>query len=231
MRRLAIAAAALVLGAGTARAQVPGEGPFRRGAIEIDVGGVWQAGLPMGTARATLTGNQQGTPPVTFFETSSSFEPVAGVDGRVAVHLSSVFAIEGGFRFAQPRLETRITDDFEDAADLTAVRDISQYVFDVNAVAHLNGFRFGAGSVPFVFGGGGYVRELYDGRQVVETGQVYQAGGGVKLLFRHSPRAALKGLGVRLDARVLMRRGGVELEDDEPLRTYGAAGGSLVIVF
>jgi len=230
-RRAMLAMAALLLFASAAGAQSPGEEVFRRGAVEIDVGGLWNAGLPMGTARATLTGNQQGTPPVTFFETSSQVEPAAGYEGRVSVFLSRAFAVEGAFRYARPRLETSITGDFEDAPDVTATRDVSQYVFEINGVAHLNRLRFGGGGVPFVFGGGGYLRELYEGRQIAETGQVYQAGGGVKILFRQSSMTLLKGVGVRLDARLLMRRGGVELDDDEPLRTYGAAAGSLVLVF
>jgi hypothetical protein len=231
MRRLATAAALLLLWTSAAAAQTRDESLFRRGAIEVDAGGFWQGGLPMGSRRATLTGNQQGTPPVTFFETSSEFQPGAGFEGRVGVHLTRVFAVEGGIRFARPRLETRITADFEDAPDITATQDLSQYVFDVSGVAHLNNLRFAGGGVPFLFGGAGYLRELYEGRQVAETGQMYHAGGGVKLLFRQSPRAFLKGLGIRVDARLLMRRGGVELEEDEPLRTYSAVAGGMVIVF
>lgn len=232
MRRAALLAAlALLLPAASAGAQTPGDEVFRRGAVEVDAGGLWNAGLPLGSARATLTGNQQGTPPVTFFDTASEFQPAAGFEGRVSVFLSRAFAVEGAFRFSRPRLETSISGDFEDAPDVTAARDVSQYVFEINGVAHIDRLRFGGGGVPFVFGGGGYLRELYSGRQVVETGQIYQAGGGVKILFRQSPLALLKGVGVRLDARVLMRRGGVELDADEPLRTYGAAAGSLVIVF
>ncbi|HXE80900.1 MAG TPA: hypothetical protein VNK41_09130 [Vicinamibacterales bacterium] len=230
MRRAAFLAAAALLIAVPASAQPEDQDVFDRWTIEVDAGVLWRNGLPMGATRATLTGNQRGTPPVTFFETASRFEPSAGFEGRVSVFLSRVFAVEGAFRYARPRLETRISRDFEGAPNVTATQDVSHYAFEINGVAHLTRLRFGAG-VPFIFGGGGYLRELYEGRQVAETGQVYQAGAGVKILFRQAPMSRLKGLGVRVDGRLLLRRGGVELDEDEPLRSSGAVAGGLMLVF
>jgi opacity protein-like surface antigen len=229
MRRLLVAAgAAWLTSVSMAQAQTDPDGALRRGAFEVGVDGVWQAGLPAGTARATLTGNQQGTPAVTFFNTSSEFVPAAGVEARLAWHFSRVFAVEGTFGYARPRLETSISDDIEQATATVATQDISQYVIFVNGVAHLR--RLGR-VAPFVFGGAGYLRELYSGRQVVETGQIYQAGGGVKIMFSEARRGLIKGLGVRADGRLRMRRGGVELDAEEPVRSYGAAAAGLIVVF
>ena len=44
------------------------------------------------------------------------------------------------------------------------------------------------------------------------AGQTYHAGGGVKVLFASHPRAHVKGMGVRLDARVVVRTKGITFD-------------------
>jgi hypothetical protein len=202
---------------------------FRPRSFEIDVGGAWQGRVPLGATSAPLTGNQ-GPPSVDLFDVDSQIDAFPSFDARLAFRLTRAFAVEGGFRYAQPKLATRITADFEDAPDITAVNSFSQYAFELNGVLHLNALRFGR-SVPFIFGGGGYLRELYSGREIVETGQTIQAGIGIKQLLRRSSRGLIRSLGVRADARFYGRRKGVELEEDEPLRTYGAASAALIVGF
>ena len=203
--------------------------PFRRGAVELDVLGGWQSPSSLGAVRAPLTGNQ-GTPVVGLFDTSTEIEASPSFDGRLGVHLTRVFEIEGGVRIAWPRLATRITNDFEDAADTTATQTFTQFAFELNGVFHLTAMR--AGSVlPFVTVGAGYLRELHNGREVVETGQSGQAGGGIKVLLSHSQRGLIRTLGIRADARFCVRRGGIEIDQDEPLRTYASAAAGLVVGF
>jgi hypothetical protein len=160
----------------------------------------------------------------------SQIDAFPSLEARLAYHVTRAFAVEGGFRYAQPQIETRITDDFENAPDITAINKFSQYAFELNGVLHLNGLRFGT-SVPFIFGGGGYLRELHEGREIVETGQIVQAGVGIKQLLRRSSRGLIRALGVRADARYCARRNGVELADDDPLRSYAAASAALILGF
>jgi hypothetical protein len=229
--QVVLAAAALILIAtGEAAAQTTRQRTlFRPRSFEIDVGGSWQARVPLGATSAPLTGNQ-GAPTVDLFDVNSEIDAFPSLEARLAFHVTRAFAVEGGFRYARPELETRITQDFEDAPDITAVSRFSQYAFELNGVLHLNGLRFGK-SVPFIFGGGGYLRELHEGREVVETGQLFQAGVGIKQLLRRASRGLIRSLGVRADARFCGRRQGVELEDDDPLRTYGAASVALIVGF
>lgn len=224
-----IAAAAVVGGAADAQAQRYDPTLFRRGAVEVDLGGAWQAQVPLGAVSAPLTGNQ-GAPVVDLFDTSTGIEAFPAVEARLGVHVSRVFEIEGGFRFARPQLETRITGDFEDAPDVTASESFAQYAIELNGVVHLTALRFGNG-VPFIFGGVGYLRELHNGRTSVETGEQAQGGAGIKVLFMRSPRGLVRSVGIRADARVYARRRGVEIDDDEPVRLHGGAGAALVIGF
>ena len=226
---VSVAIAGLLGTAASAGAQAWSRDLFRPGSIEVDLGGSWQTRVPVGSSTAPLTGNQ-GPPIFDLFEVSTRIEAAPAVEARIGVHITRVFEIEGGFRFARPRLHTRITADFEDAEDVVAEETFSQYVFEVNGLVHLTGLRFGDG-VPFVFGGGGYLRELHQGREIVETGQLFQGGAGIKLMFPRSARGLVRSLGLRADARVYARRRGIELDDEEPMRTYAAAGAALVIGF
>lgn len=223
-----VAAVWLVTGPSEALAQATSR-PFRRGAVELDVLGGWQTPSSLGARRAPLIGNQ-GTPIVGLFDTSTEIEASPAVDARLGVHVTRLFEIEGGVRVARPRLATRLTNDFEDVADLTATQTFTQFAFELNGVFHLTALR--AGSVlPFVTVGAGYLRELHNGREVVQTGQSGQAGGGIKVLLSQSPRGLVRTLGFRADARFCVRRGGIEIDEDEPLRPYASAAAGLLIGF
>lgn len=212
-----------------AGAQPGARGPFRPGAVELDLLGGWQTRSPLGSGRAPLIGNQ-GTPVVGLFDTDTEIEAGPAVEARIGVHVTRVIEIEGAFRYARPRIATRITGDFEDAPDLTATQTFSQFGFELNGLFHLTGLTFGR-ALPFVSVGGGYLRELHNGREVVETGQLGQAGGGLKVLLSQSPRGLVRAIGLRADARVCVRRGGIEIDEGEPLRTYATAAAGLVIGF
>jgi len=64
---------------------------------------------------------------------------------------------------------------------------------------------------PFVAAGGGYLRQLYSERTLVETGQVYFAGAGVRYWLRGGD-GIRRSVGVRSDIRAQWRRDGVEFE-------------------
>jgi hypothetical protein len=222
---LAIASAAETLAQGTA------EPLFRARAFELDLGASWLGGIDFGARRAEFVRNQSNGTPFPLFEVDSGIAPAPAFEGRLGFHLTRALALEGAFLYARPRLESRITGDAEDAPSLTASEDVSRYIVDVSAVVHLTGLRMGGSAVPFVLAGAGYLRELHEGRTLVETGQLYHAGGGVKYLFSRRRRGLIRGLGLRLDARIYVRRGGLELDEDEPSRTFAAGGGSLVVLF
>jgi hypothetical protein len=65
---------------------------------------------------------------------------------------------------------------------------------------------------PFVTGGAGYLRQLYDERTLVESGSIYYAGGGVRVWLRGGD-GRKRSLGIRSDVRATWRRDGVEFEE------------------
>jgi hypothetical protein len=119
-----------------------------------------------------------------------------------------------------------VTDDAEGAEDVTADETMSRYVFGGSLVYHLTGMAFANGrGVPFVLGGAGYLRELHEGRELVETGAEYHAGAGIKFWFGNGRRR----LGLRGDVGVSIRDGAYDGENGR--RTLPTAGASILYLF
>jgi hypothetical protein len=196
------------------------------GSWEISGGGVFVGGFDLGERTAELTSNSGTTgTPSTFFTTDTRMDPGLGVLGRVGFYVTPALAIEGGVRFTRPSYTVRITDDVEDAEDVTAEDAISQYVFDGSAVWHFGRSSSTTSRVtPFVYGGAGYLRELHEGDALVEEGVEYHAGGGIKWWFGGRRR-----LGVRAEAGISIRDGGFDFE--EKRRLVPVAAGSLLWAF
>ena len=230
---LAIPLVALCAGAADAGAQGTAGSPlFRPRSVEVDLGGVFLGGIDFGESTADLSGNETPPRPSPLFQVSSRLAPAPGVEARIGLHVTRTVAVEGAFVVARSPVDARITRDAEDAPSITATEDLTQYLFEGSAVVHLHRLAFGGGAgVPFVMAGAGYVRQLHERRALVDTGTSYHAGGGVKYLFSRRPRGLVRGIGVRADARVYVREGGFDLDEEEPTRTLPAASASLILAF
>jgi opacity protein-like surface antigen len=198
--------------------------------FEVSAAALAIGGIDFGDRNATLTANDPGNPDFILFKTSSQIDTGAGLDARVTFNVSRTFGIEGAFTWTRQTAETAITSDAEGVPAVTLTEDLSTYFVAGAAVVHLRGLQFAHGrAVPFVFGGGGYLRQL-DGESIlVDTGTVFHAGGGVKYFFATRPRGFVRGLGLRADGRLYVRSGGLELDDEKTRRpTWGLAGGLVV---
>jgi hypothetical protein len=141
------------------------------------------------------------------------------------VYLSKAISIEAGLQYARPTLSSTLTSDAEDAPDLTAVETITRYMVDGSLVLHLTGLSFAGGrGVPFLSGGGGYLRELHERNEFIETGREYHSSAGLNLWFGRTPR-----LGLRVDAGASIRDGGADFRSGR--RTVPTAGFSLAYLF
>ena len=79
--------------------------------------------------------------------------------------------------------------------------------------------------MPFVGGGGAYVRQLHEDNAEIITGSEFHGGGGVKLWFGKG----LRRLGVRLDAQASSRSKSVGFEDKR--RLVPVVSGGLTYLF
>jgi hypothetical protein len=185
---------------------------FRPGAFTVSGGALLTGGYPVGDVTATLRRNAPGTPsPFTMLRAESAFDLAFGVEGRVGYALSEQWSVEAGGSFSRPQLAVVISQDAEFAGAPSISSAVDQYMVDGRAVYQLP-FSFGRRARPYVLGGAGYLRQLHEERVLAETGYTLQFGGGVQYWWR-TGTARQRPLGVRGEARLVRRQGGVEYED------------------
>jgi hypothetical protein len=197
------------------------------GTVEVGGGATFSGGFDLGSISAEETRNTGGgAEPLVLFTATSRAKPAAGLQGRIGVYLGQSASVEAGVQFSRPILSTRLSDDFESAPDVTATETLTRIVATGSLVLHMNGLSFAGGKgIPFVLGGAGYIRELHEKNEVVETGREYHAGAGLHLWFGQSRHR----LGLRGDVGVSRRTGGADIVD--VARTVPTAGVSLSYLF
>lgn len=227
-RVLAFAAILALSGAVRANAQVWVGAPVpHRGTTELSGGALASGGFDLGTVSATETRNPgTGTGPLELFKTSNRVASSTGAQARVGIYLTHAIEVEAGLQYLRPTLSSRITGDFEQAAEVTATDAMTRYVIDGSLLFHINALSFAGGrAVPYVSGGGGYLRELHQGQELIETGKQYQAGGGLKYWLGQGSRR----FGVRADVGASIRDGGFDFRKGR--RTLVSGGVSLAYMF
>ena len=200
-RCIALVVAALVWGSGYAQAQTPGVGRF-----ELSAGARWVGSIALGTAAATETTFGGGKR--TLFDSSSQLDPSIGGAFGVGVRLTRGLRAEFAVAYSPTGLSTRISGDVEGVADLTVKAPVTQFLFEGGLQARPARWNRGHLS-PFVTAGVGYLRQLNDGRTLVETGRAWYFGGGLYYERAATHPRRLKATGVRADLRALALRDGV----------------------
>jgi Outer membrane protein beta-barrel domain len=184
------------------------------GAVEVEAAALWTGGYDAGTSPANLTRNPStGTAPLELFQTSSRLSSSPGGEVRLGVYLTPRFSVEGGVAYSRPNLETKASGDFESAPDATLSVSVAEYLIDASAVyqvASIGGDRGG----PFVSGGGGYLRQLYDGNVNLQTGSEFHGGGGLRYWLSEGRRR----IGVRIEGRASVRTHSIDPEQQQKKR-------------
>lgn len=204
--------ACLTVFAHTASAQSLEQPSLRAHHVTVIGGVTWSGSYPIGTNTATLRTSAVGAapPPFTLFSAASTVESIAGFEGRVGFTFTTNLAVEVGGAFERPRVSIAISADPEAASQVLEGEALQQYVFDAGVVWQLP-VRLGRRARPFVRGGAGYVRQLHEGRTLLEHGQIYYAGGGLRYWIRGG-EAVKRSLGLRADARAVWKRNAIDFE-------------------
>ncbi|MEO6213252.1 MAG: hypothetical protein ABIP65_06460 [Vicinamibacterales bacterium] len=224
MLRVLLAAAALVASISPANAQFVRRDTPRSGSVELSGGVLLQGGTDLPDFTATLTRNPTtGSSPLQLFKSDAKLGLAPGLQATVGVYVSRAVSLEAGVQVSRPELRVRLTDDVEDAPDVTATEAITSYVFTGSVLYH---FGKPASRVrPFLMAGAGHVRDLHEGNDLIDTGLEYHAGGGLKW-WRGKGR---RKLGLRADVGVSVRAGGFGTDDGN--RIVPTAAASLAYVY
>jgi hypothetical protein len=218
---------ALAVAAQPRQAPRPAGPTPRAGSWEISGGVDFGGGYDFGSSDADLTRNTaSGADTFTLFTADSQVNSATALFGRLGYYFSPRLAVEGGLRFGRPVFKVDLSGDTEQAPNVTAEETLNRYVFEASVLWHFSRPAARPSRVlPFVFGGAGYLRELHESQELVETGVEYHAGGGLKIWFGSAPRR----LGFRGEGGVSIRDGGFDFE--EGVRLVPMAAGSLVYIF
>jgi hypothetical protein len=210
LRTLVMAAA---LGAAAVLAPRPAAAQPR---LDVTVSGAWWDGYDLGQRRAAITGPQTPTgSPVTLFDNDVAIRPGPGAELRLGWRVFDGVYAEATGGVGMNTIEAHVHDDIEQAPAITASSALTQITIEGGALIELPTWRLAHGNlVPFVGGGGGYLRQVHEDRVLVETGRSLYAGGGVKWQSAAvTPQRFVQRLLLRGDVRFVTRTGGVDVDD------------------
>lgn len=196
--------------------------------LDVTVSGAWWDGYGLDRGRAAITGPQAPTgSPVTLFDTDAAIRPGPGAELRLGWRVFRGVYAEATGGVAVNAIEARVSGDIEQAPAITVSATLAQITIEGGALIELATLRLPAGNlVPFIDGGGGYLRQVHEDRVLIETGRTIYAGAGVK--WRSSvvtPRGLLQRLVLRADARLVSRTGGADVNDER--RNYITVSGGV----
>jgi hypothetical protein len=179
--------------------------------VEISAGVRWIGSLDLASVPAnetTLGGGQRA-----LFDSTTTLDRSFGGTVTVGVRLSQLIRVEGSAVYSPTQLITRVTDDTEGAPDTAISAPVTQILVEGGVVATPPPWRTRHVS-PFVTAGIGYLRQLNDGRTLVETGGSYYVGGGLYYVRTSTRPGRVKATGLRADVRALGLHHGVAPDSD-----------------
>ena len=186
-----------------------------RGSLEIGGGVVWTRGYEAGSAIAEET-RPGSTLPLTLFSVTSEVLDAPGAGAQLGIYLGRRVSVEAAFQYSRPILRASVTSDFEAAPDTDADEKLTTYIIGGSLLYHFGTGRF----VPFVSGGGGYLRQLHEENSDLLTGSEIHAGGGVKYWLGTGTHR----FGLRVDAQASSRSKSVAFEQKRRILPSVAAG-------
>lgn len=190
---------------------------------ELVLGGLVAGPTSLGSADAQLLGSS-GTPTVTLFSVEDRLATGFGVEMNIGIQLRRSLWAEVGGGWTRTSLDSKITDDFEGAEDVTISSSLSRFLLEGAAVWYL---RDRGKSAWFVRLNGGWMRETAGGNTLTGDGFIGGGGVGFRHWWRTDGKGAVKRLGLRVEGRGTIRSGGISI-GDSTLR-FGPSGAAHLV--
>ncbi|MFN7981630.1 MAG: hypothetical protein U0Q11_07205 [Vicinamibacterales bacterium] len=202
-RTLFIAACAFGLSAATPR---PLLAQARSGRLEVSAGVRMNGPFTIASADAEENAPNGGSRPLFATQTrlGRSLFVTAGVSARVSAALHAEF----NAGYGSGDLTTKVTADAEPIADVSVSAPMTQLLAEAGLRMQPQRWKRRTWT-PFVSAGVGYLRQMYAGRTLIESGSDAYAGGGLYYERTSAHPRRLKATGLRLDLRGYVMRGGI----------------------
>lgn len=194
--------------------------------LEVSFGSGFLGASTVGEGDADLRARDDGT--LSLFTTSSKFESSVPLEVRLGFPVTARTTFEIRAALSQPNLQTSIRDDFEGAPPLSVSERVDRYVVDGGVVFGV-GKRQLRAATPFVAGGVGWVRQLHEGLTLTEDGVNVRGSGGVVIPMLERAEGAVRRVGVRAEAGVIVLSKGVSVGTGPTI--HFTTLGSLYIAF
>jgi hypothetical protein len=196
--------------------------------LEVTASGGRWGGYDLGERRPTLTGPQAPAgSPVTLFDADIAVEPGGAAEVRIGWRLLPRLYAEATGGLGANDVRVRVSEDIEQAPDVTIASRLTQITIEGGALVEVARVGTAGGElVPFVSGGGGYLRQVHEDRVLIETGRTLYGGAGLKWRSGAAkPKGLVQRLVLRGDVRVVARSGGAGI--DESRRSYITVSGGV----
>ena len=196
------------------------QSPARPGAIELAVGPLWTRGAAAGRGEANET-TGAGTP-FPLFSASTRVAARTGVEGRLTIRIRGNVEAQGAVSYSRPELRIAATNDIENAAPVSATEQMQDLIVSGGALWYPPLWRARLHLAPFVSAEAGFVRAVHEARTLVETGALFQFGGGANVTVR-TTTGRMKAVGLRIDARAVVPPRSVVFDTAHVTPAFGAS--------
>jgi hypothetical protein len=180
----------------------------------VSLGGGWTGAEALGTVRAETRAAGLGTlTPSVFplFTAESTLEGAPRAELTVAVPVTRTLLVEVLGTVARPTLSTAISRDAEGAPATTVTEDVDDYTVGGRVLYEVPRLSIGKRARPYLLAGGAYLRQLHEDQVLVETGQAWTAGAGLRLWIAGARQG--RSLGVTTEFAWQWRTGGIAFTD------------------
>ena len=191
------------------------------GRVELAGGVLWMGAQSLGSRDANLTTGTGSA--LRLFSSSSDLAGAPALEARVAIRVAGAIDLEATASRTKRDLRTRLSNDAENALGATVAETVDQYVVGAAVVWYPQSRRLNPRIRPFVIAGGNYLRQLHEAATLVESGETYDIGGGVKWFLATRTRKRMKAIGIRVDGRVVVHNKGITFDGRRTISPAAAA--------
>lgn len=188
--------------------------PWRPWRPVISIGGAWTGQEALGTVRAETRATGLGTltpPGFPLFTAESTLEAAPRAELAVALPVTRTLLVEVLGTVARPTLSTAVSRDAEGAPATTVTEDVDDYTVGARLLYDVPRLSIGHRARPYLLAGGAYLRQLHEDQVLVETGQAWTAGAGLRVWLAGARQG--RSLGLTTELAWLWRTGGITFTD------------------